>query len=213
MINHHLNSLAVALQAVDAQAPRLQRWGSTAASALLAGGRLLACGTGGSQTQVQHLVGTLARPENDRPALAVLALPAPSAPGSQSTGSDQGGPDLRRQVRKLGRPGDILLCVCATGDSDDLADSARAATEVGMTTWALTGPGPNQVAGACADALAVSASAVSTAEEVHLAAIHIFCAAVNSAVRDSVRAQTAAAWPPVAVPSNRRARLRPRTAS
>jgi D-sedoheptulose 7-phosphate isomerase len=171
-MNHHLTSLAVTLKAIDAQAPRLQAWGATAASVLLAGGRLLVCGAGGSEAQVQHLVAALAQPEDDRPALAVSAL----------SGADQG-----TQVREAGRPGDILFCICATGSNDDLAECAHAARELGLVTWALTGPDPNQVAGACADALAVPAAAVSTAEEVHLAAIHIFCSAVDSAVRDAMR--------------------------
>jgi D-sedoheptulose 7-phosphate isomerase len=194
-MNHHLTSLAVALQAVDEQAPRLQSWGASAAAVLLAGGRLLACGTDGSEAQVQHLVGTLARPDDDRPALGVSALPAA---------------DPERQVREIGRPGDILFCVCATGSSDDLAACARAAQNLGIVTWALTGPGPNQVARACADAVAVPAAAVSTAEEVHLAAIHIFCSAVDSAVRDAVRTQTTPA--PASAPRPGRppgARLRP----
>jgi D-sedoheptulose 7-phosphate isomerase len=177
-MNHHLTSLAVALQAIDAQAPRLQAWGATAASALLAGGRLLVCGTGGSDAQVQHLVNTLARPEDDRLALAVIALTAPAAPA----------PGLETQVRDAGRRGDILFCICASGSSDDVAECAHAAQELGMLTWALTGPDPNQLAGACADAVAVPAAAVSTAEEVHLAAVHIFCSAVDSAVRDAMRA-------------------------
>lgn len=171
-MNHHLTSLAVTLKAIDVQAPRLQAWGATAASVLLAGGRLLVCGTGGSEAQVQHLVATLAQPEGDRPALAVSAL--------TSVG-------LESQVREGGRRGDILFCICATGSSDDLAGCAHAAHELGIVTWALTGPEPNQVAGACADAIAVPAAAVSTAEEVHLAAVHIFCSAIDSAVRDHMR--------------------------
>jgi D-sedoheptulose 7-phosphate isomerase len=218
MINRHLTSLAMALQAVDAQAPRLQSWGSAAAAVFLAGGRLLACGADGGAAQAQHLAGVLARSEDDRPGLAAFALPA--MPAGASAGRT--GADLEHQVRALGRRGDILLCVCATGGGDDLAASARAAAELGMTAWALTGPVPNRVASACSDAVAVPASAVSTAEEVHLAAIHIFCAAVASAVRDAVRAQAPAvhssavhAWPPgpVARPALRaRTRMSPEPA-
>jgi D-sedoheptulose 7-phosphate isomerase len=219
MINRHLTSLAMALQAVDARAPRLQSWGSAAAAVLLAGGRLLACGAGGGAAQAQHLTGVLTRSEDDRPGLAAFALPAMPAAAGASAG--RAGGDLEHQVRALGRRGDILLCVCATG-GDDLAASARAAAELGMTAWALTGPVPNEVASACSDAVAVPASAVSTAEEVHLAAIHIFCAAVVSAVRDAVRAQAPAvhssvvhvpAARPVARPALRaRTRMRPEPA-
>jgi D-sedoheptulose 7-phosphate isomerase len=206
-MNHHLTSLAVALQAIDAQAPRLQSWGATAASVVGAGGRLFACGTGGSEAQVQHLVSTLARPDDDRPALDVAALPAVPAAAGASAG--QADADLDSEIRELGRPGDILLCVCAAGGSEDLVACARAARDLGIVTWALTGPGPNQVAGACADAVAVPAAAVSTAEEVHLAAIHIFCSAVNSAVRDALRMHAAPAQAAARPTPGARARLRP----
>jgi D-sedoheptulose 7-phosphate isomerase len=188
VINHHLTSLAVALQDVDSQAPRLQSWGSKAASVLLGGGRLLACGIGGSAAQAQHLVAKLDRPDDDRPPLAAFALPAVQAP----PGGGLGDAALIDQVCALGRPGDILLCVCATGDGGDLVAAAETAADLGLATWALTGPEPNAVAEACSAAVTVPAAAVSTAEEVHLAAIHIFCAAVDSAVRDRLHAEAAA---------------------
>lgn len=43
MIDRHLINLAVALQYIDDDVPRLQTWGRAAASALAAGGRLFAC--------------------------------------------------------------------------------------------------------------------------------------------------------------------------
>jgi D-sedoheptulose 7-phosphate isomerase len=156
-MNHHLTSLAVALQAMDAQASRLQSWGATAASVLVAGGRLLACGTGGSEAQVQHLANTLARADDDRPALDVAALSAvyPAA----GAAADQPDGDLESEIREVGRRGDILLCVSASGGSEDLAACARAARDLGLVTWALTGPDPNQVAGAAAARPAARAGA------------------------------------------------------
>ncbi|HXW44542.1 MAG TPA: SIS domain-containing protein [Streptosporangiaceae bacterium] len=185
MINHHLTTLAVALQDLDSDAPRLQTWGTKAASELLSGGRLLTCGTGGSAEQAQHLAATLARREDDRPALAAVAL-ATARPGVSATseGSRSG---LATQVRTLGRPGDILFCICASAGSE-MTEVAATARDMAMTVWALTGPGPNPVTDACTDGVAVSAAGASTVEELHLAAVHIFCAAVDSAVRDALRA-------------------------
>jgi D-sedoheptulose 7-phosphate isomerase len=185
VINHHLTTLAVALQDLDADVPHLQTWGTTAASVLLSGGRLLACGTGGSAEQAEHLAASLARPEDDRPALAAITLTA-ARPGVPAAFRDP--QSLAGQVRALGRPGDILICICASGTDSDVVAAAAAASDMTMTAWALTGPGPNPVTAASADAVTVSAAAASTAQEVHLAAVHIFCAAVDSAVRDAARA-------------------------
>ena len=170
MIDRHLISLAIALQHIDDDVPKLQAWGRTAASALATGGRLLACGAGASAQQARHLVTELVGPDDDRPALAVATL---------SVGSD---------VHDNCQPGDVVLCLSPTGADQAIAAAATAAGDLGVTTWALTGPAPNIVAAACAEAVCVDAAMPTTVEEVHLVAIHILCAALNSAVRDAVRA-------------------------
>ncbi len=90
-----------------------------------------------------------------------------------------------RQVRAHGRPGDLLICLSSSGTSRNVIAAAEAAAEMGVTAWALTGRGPNPLAAACADAITVDALAVCTVQEVHLAAIHIMCAAVDAAVREA----------------------------
>lgn len=170
MIDRHLISLAIALQHIDDEVPKLQGWGRSAASVLAMGGRILACGAGASAQQTRHLVTELAGADDDRPALAVATL---------SAGSD---------VHDNCQPGDIVLCLSPTGADEAIAAAATAAGKLGATTWALTGPEPNVVAAACAEAICVDAAVPTTVEEVRLAAIHILCAALNSAVRDAVRA-------------------------
>jgi D-sedoheptulose 7-phosphate isomerase len=91
-------------------------------------------------------------------------------------------------VRSDCRPGDVLLCLSATAADEETAAAAAAAGAAGVKTWALTGQAPNAVASACTEAVCVDAVARSTIEEVQVAAIHIFCSAVNAAVRDAIRA-------------------------
>jgi D-sedoheptulose 7-phosphate isomerase len=169
VIDRHLITLAIALQQIDDDVPTLQAWGRTAGSALAAGGRLFACGAGSSADQARHVVTELAVGDDDRPPLAAATLEA----GPQA-------PDCR--------PGDVLLCLSATAADDVIAATATAAGAAGVKTWALTGRAPNAVASACTEAVCVDAVTRSTIEEVHVAAIHIFCSAVNAAVRDAIRA-------------------------
>jgi D-sedoheptulose 7-phosphate isomerase len=170
VIDRHLISLAIALQHIDDDVPSLQIWGRTAASVLATGGRLFACGSGTSAQQARHLVTELAGPEDDRPPLPVATL------------------STRAEVRTNCQHGDVMLCLSATGMDEGIAAAAAAAADLGVTTWALTGPAPNAVAAACAEAVCVDAAVTTTVEEVQLAAAHIFCAALNSAVRDAIRA-------------------------
>jgi D-sedoheptulose 7-phosphate isomerase len=185
----HLARLEEALHAFEPQVPRLEVWGQRAARVLFTGGRLLACGNGGSAEQAQHLTAELVgRYADDRPPLAALPLTVDMA-AVTAIGNDYGGSQVfARQVRAHGRVGDLLVCLSTSGRSPNVIAAAEAAAVIGMTTWALTGPGPNPLADACAEAITVDAQETSTVQEVHLAAIHIMCAAVDTAVRDGIGA-------------------------
>jgi D-sedoheptulose 7-phosphate isomerase len=183
----HLARLLTALCRFEGQIPRLEAWGQTAADRLLAGGRLLACGNGGSAEQAQHLTAELVgRYQDDRPPLAALPLTSDMA-AVTAIGNDYGAEEVfARQVRAHGRPDDLLVCLSTSGTSRNIIAAARAGAQAGLTTWALTGPGPNPLASVCAEAIMVDAPAVCTVQEVHLAAIHMLCAAVDAAVETSL---------------------------
>ncbi len=185
----HLARLEETLRAFEPQVPRLEAWGRRAARVLVTGGRLLACGNGGSAEQAQHLTTELVgRYQDDRQPLAALPLTHDMA-ALTAIGNDYGGTQVfARQVRAHGRVGDLLVCLSTSGLSPNVIEAARAAGEIGMTAWALTGPGPNPLADACAEAVTVDAAETCTVQEVHLAAIHIMCAAVDAAVRDGIGA-------------------------
>ena len=183
----HLARLGETLIAFEPQVPRLEAWGRRAAQVLMAGGRLLACGNGGSAEQAQHLTTELVgRYQDERQPLAALPL-THDMTAVTAIGNDYGASQVfARQVRAHGRPGDLLVCLSTSGRSPNVIAAAQAAAAIGMTAWALTGTGPNPVADACADAITVDTPATSTVQEVHLAAIHIMCAAVDAAVRDGI---------------------------
>ncbi|HEV3497628.1 MAG TPA: SIS domain-containing protein, partial [Actinomycetes bacterium] len=74
---HHLAALAPPLAALEDDVDRIDAWGRHLARILQAGGRLLACGNGGSAAQVQHLTSELVgRYRDDRPAYSAIALHA-----------------------------------------------------------------------------------------------------------------------------------------
>ena len=185
----HLGRLEATLRAFEPQVPQLEAWGQRAARVLVTGGRLLACGNGGSAEQAQHLTTELVgRYQDERQPLAALPLTHDMA-AVTAIGNDYGTAAVfARQVRAHGRVGDLLVCLSTSGRSPNVIAAAEAAAEIGMTAWALTGPGPNPLADACAEAITVDAPATCTVQEVHLAAIHIMCAAVDEAVRDGIGA-------------------------
>jgi len=187
-IDSHLSALRAALRGFDAQTSRIEEWGRLLAGVLEGGGRLLACGNGGSAEQAQHLTAELVgRYEDERRPFAAIALHA-DVPALTAIVNDYGPEEMfARQVRAHGRPGDVLICISTSGGSRNVIAAAKAAAEIGVRSWALTGPAPNPLLGVCADAVTVDASCTATVQEVHLAAIHMLCAAVDTAVRRAGR--------------------------
>jgi D-sedoheptulose 7-phosphate isomerase len=177
----HLAALTAALSGLDADVPRLEAWAGLVSGVLSAGGRLLACGNGGSAEQAQHLTAELVgRYERDRRPLAALPLHADLA-AFTAIGNDYGPSQVfARQVRAHGRPGDVLVCLSTSGASANVIEAARAAAAAGLTALALTGRGPNPLTRCCHDAVMIDADATCTVQEAHLAAIHILCAAIDA---------------------------------
>ncbi|MCK5756996.1 MAG: phosphoheptose isomerase, partial [Mycobacterium sp.] len=58
--------------------------------------------------------------------------------------------------------------------------AVKAAHEIGMTSWALTGPGPNPLAATCEDAISVDAPTTATVQEIHLLLVHSLCIALDA---------------------------------
>ncbi|WP_084551290.1 D-sedoheptulose-7-phosphate isomerase [Actinomadura rifamycini] len=175
-----LEALAEAALAFREHVPRITVWGRRLARVLDSGGRLLACGNGGSAAEAQHLTAELTgRFEDERRPLSAIPLHGDTS-AVTAIGNDYGPLDVfARQVRAHGRRGDVLICLSTSGNSANVIEAARAARRAGMAAWAVTGPGPTPLAAACDDAIAVDAGTTSTVQEIHLAAIHLLCGVVD----------------------------------
>ncbi len=180
-MSEHLDRLVHAIAATIGLDEATTAWGRHLARVLISGGRLLACGNGGSAAQAEHLTAELSgRYHADREPLSAIAL-CTETPALTAIGNDYGfDRAFARQARAHGRLGDVLMLLSTSGRSQNLIEAAKAGREVGMTTWALTGPAPNPLADACDDAIAVAADRPATVQEVHLAAVHMLCASVDA---------------------------------
>ena len=179
----HLAALGPPLAALDADVERIDGWGRHLARVLGTGGRLLAAGNGGSAAQAQHLTSELVgRYRDDRPAFSALALHAETSAVTAIINDYGASAVFARQVEAHGRAGDVLVALSTSGSSRNVLAAAEAAHQRGMTTWALTGRGPNPLAACCDDAVCVDAPATATVQEVHQIVVHLLCAAFDVTV-------------------------------
>ncbi|WP_020659542.1 D-sedoheptulose-7-phosphate isomerase [Amycolatopsis benzoatilytica] len=179
----HFADLCSAAERLRFASPRIAAWGACLARVFENDGRLLACGNGGSAAEAQHLTGELVgRFRRERRPLSAIALHADTS-ALTAIGNDYPASELfARQVQAHGRHGDVLVCLSTSGTSQNVVAAAKAAHELGVTTWALTGPAPNPLAALCDDAVAVDAPSVATVQELHLALIHALCEALDDAL-------------------------------
>jgi D-sedoheptulose 7-phosphate isomerase len=184
LISRHLEDLAVAARVAQSAAPVVSEWGQHLAAVFEAGGKLLACGNGGSAAEAQHLTGELlGRFRDERRPLPAVALSADSA-AVTAIANDYGFEDLfARQVRGYGRRGDVLVALSTSGSSPNVIAAAKAGLDLGVTVWALTGPAPNPLAALSDSAIAVDAPTVATVQEIHLNLVHSLCIALDEALR------------------------------
>jgi len=182
-IHDHLLALSSAAERNADAAAVVQRWGVQLAEILGSGGRLLACGNGGSAAEAKHLTGELVgRFRLDRRPVAGIALHADTSAGTAIL-NDYGGDELyARQVVAHGRPGDVLVALSTSGTSSNVLAAAKAAHDVGMIVWSLTGGAPNPLAALSDDAVCVEAPTVATVQEIHLCLVHALCLAFDEAL-------------------------------
>jgi D-sedoheptulose 7-phosphate isomerase len=181
--HEHLAAVGRALDAFADQLPTLEHWGRHLAGVLLAGGRVLVAGNGGSAAQAQHLTSELVgRYRDERVPLSAIALHAESSTVTALL-NDYGADEVfARQVRAHGRPHDVLLALSTSGRSRNVIAAVDAARAIGMTTWALTAGRLTALARACDDAVEVAAIATAIVQEVHQVAIHIVCEALDQEI-------------------------------
>lgn len=180
MIADHICALAQAVDRIEPQSARLAVWGEQLADVFNAGGRLLACGNGGSAAEAQHLTAELVgRFRDERMPLSAIALHADTSALTAIT-NDYGADEMfARGVAAHGRPGDVLVALSTSGSSSNVLAAVKAAHEGGLTTWALTGPAPNPLAAMCDDAICVDAESTATVQEMHLVLVHALCIALD----------------------------------
>lgn len=151
---------------------------------LAGGGRILICGNGGSAADSQHFAAELiGRFESEREELAAIALTTDTSILT-AVANDYGYDEVfARQVRGLGREGDVLVAISTSGNSMSIVRAIEAAGGRGMRTLALTGRDGGRVAAILEPddiELRVPHARTCRIQEVHLLLIHCLCDAIDA---------------------------------
>jgi len=172
-------SLETKLAAQNECMPAIVAAARLMAECIEAGGKVMACGNGGSAADAQHFAAELLnRFEMERRPLAGLALTTDSSTLTSVANDYAYERIFAKQVQGLGRPGDVLLAISTSGNSPNVLAAMRAAHERGVAVVVLSGRDGGAMAGALDDGdveIRVPAPRTARVQEVHLLAIHCMC--------------------------------------
>jgi D-sedoheptulose 7-phosphate isomerase len=147
-----------------------------------AGGKLLIAGNGGSAADAQHIAGEfLSRLRFDRNPLPAIALTTDTSVLT-AVGNDYGYERVfERQIRGLGREGDIFIAISTSGRSPNVIAALEAARKLGMTTIGFTGTahGANAMRAHCDIVLAAPSDDTPLIQQIHITAAHAICEVVE----------------------------------
>ena len=174
---------AVTARAALELPPVLERAVAAMHGCLRAGGKILACGNGGSAADAQHLAAELVgRFREERQALAAIALTADTALLT-ALGNDYGYQRVfARQVEALAQRGDVLLAFSTSGNSANVVEAAHTARRLGCTVIGFTGAGGGELAHHADVLLKAPSSTVARIQEIHTLCIHVLCESLDALI-------------------------------
>jgi D-sedoheptulose 7-phosphate isomerase len=183
-IEKHFNESA---QLKLATAPRLAapiaRAAQIMTDSLKSGGKVLACGNGGSAADAQHFSAELlGRFERERQELAAIALTTDTSAITAIANDYSYDMIFAKQVRGLGAKGDVLIAISTSGNSSNVIEAMNAARAKGMIVVALTGRDGGKIGallGANDVHLNVSSNVTARIQEVHILILHCLCDAID----------------------------------
>lgn len=177
------DSAQTKLAAMEALAAPIAQAIEAMVASLLAGGKIMACGNGGSAADSQHFAAELLnRFEKERPPLAAVALTTDTSTLTSIANDYAFDQVFAKQVRALGQPADVLLAISTSGNSPNVVEAIRAAHEREVRVVALTGKGGGAIGPLLNETdvhICVPSDRTSRIQEVHLLTLHCLCDGID----------------------------------
>lgn len=179
LIQHFEDSIQTKRAAQDMLMDHILSAAEMLVACLSKGGKVLACGNGGSAGDAQHFAAELLnRFEVERPGLPAIALTTDSSTLTSIANDYAFEQIFSKQISALGGMGDILLAISTSGRSANVNAAVRAAHEKGLTVIALTGGKGGEMATLLQSTdieIRVPATSTARIQETHILVLHCLC--------------------------------------
>jgi D-sedoheptulose 7-phosphate isomerase len=182
--NSVADSLALKKAFFSANEELIAKVGREICSAIENGNKVILYGNGGSAADAQHIaaewVGRFMRERQPFPAIALTTDTSILTAIGNDYGFDQ---IFARQVRAMGRKGDIAVAISTSGNSMNVLAATNIAREIGMITVGLTGRDGGELGSRVQYHLNVPHKHSARIQEVHIMIGHILCELVDEYVK------------------------------
>lgn len=187
---HFEESIQAKQQAVEVLAEPTAEAALLLINCLMNDGKILICGNGGSAGDAQHFAAEMTgRFEQERMELAAIALTTDTS-ALTAIGNDYGFAHIfSKQVRALGRTGDVLVGISTSGNSSNVIEAIKAAHEREMSVIAFTGRDGGKIAALLKDndiLLNVPHPRTARIQENHIVLIHALCDCIDTMLLEGI---------------------------
>jgi len=156
---------------------------SAMVSAIRTGNKVMICGNGGSAADAQHMAGEfVCKFYKERDPLPGIALSTDTSVITAVSNDYSFDDVFARQVKALGKQGDVLLGISTSGRSVNVMNAFRAARGLGIQTILLTGAAEEKSDGLCDIVMRAPSIDTPRIQELHLLVEHIMCELVERAL-------------------------------
>jgi len=184
-VRQHFNaSIDTKRQSMELLCGPIAAAGDAIVQSLLGEGKVLACGNGGSAGDAQHFSSELLnRFERERPSLPAIALTTDTSTITSIANDYSYNEIFSKQIRALGRAGDILLAISTSGNSANVLEAIKVAQQRKLRIVALTGRDGGRIRPLMSDGdieICVPSTVTARIQEVHLLVIHCLCDLIDT---------------------------------
>ncbi|MFN0002420.1 MAG: phosphoheptose isomerase [Pseudohongiellaceae bacterium] len=181
---HFTASIETKMQALEVLIGPITAAGDAMVQSLLSDGKILACGNGGSAGDSQHFSSELLnRFERERPSLPAIALTTDTSTLTSIANDYSYTEIFSKQIRALGRTGDVLLAISTSGNSANVLEAIKMAHQRGLRVVTLTGRDGGKIRELLHTKdieICVPSSVTARIQEVHLLVIHCLCDLIDT---------------------------------
>ena len=185
LISENISNAVIVLEGLAKMEKSIEAAATAIAETLNSGGKLVACGNGGSAADASHLTTEfVCRFNRDRRPYPAMSL-AVHGGDLTAIGNDYAFDDVFvRQLEAFAQPGDVLVAFSTSGNSENVRRALEGAGTLKIRTIALLGRGGGRCAGVATLELIVRSNITTRIQEGHQFLLHTICEMVELQLRD-----------------------------